>query len=251
MFIADSGDNVVREITPAGLIHRFAGTAARVRGSSRNATPASWTTPDVAVNAQGDAYIADTYNNRVVEVTPRGGHGRRGHRPPATAATAAWRFAALDQPTGVAVDAQGQPVHRRRREQRDPPGRRQDRDHHHRGRRLRRRPGQRRAGRLQRRRRPRHQAQLNDPQGVAVDGAGDLFIADTFNNAIREVTPAGTISTVVERGRRERRRPGGRRREQRRGAHGLAAERPVRGRRSTCPRTPCTSPTPTTARSPQ
>jgi sugar lactone lactonase YvrE len=32
---------------------------------------------------------------------------------------------------------------------------------------------------------------------VAVDGAGDLFIADTFNNAIRQVTPAGTISTVV------------------------------------------------------
>jgi sugar lactone lactonase YvrE len=32
---------------------------------------------------------------------------------------------------------------------------------------------------------------------VAVDGAGDLFVADTFDNAIREVTPAGTISTVV------------------------------------------------------
>ncbi|HTU04540.1 MAG TPA: hypothetical protein VMG13_03215, partial [Trebonia sp.] len=44
---------------------------------------------------------------------------------------------------------------------------------------------------------PATSAQLNDPQGVAVDGAGDLFIADTFNNAIREVTPAGTISTVV------------------------------------------------------
>jgi len=40
-------------------------------------------------------------------------------------------------------------------------------------------------------------AQLNDPQGIALDGAGDLFIADTFNNAIREVTPAGVISTVV------------------------------------------------------
>jgi sugar lactone lactonase YvrE len=38
---------------------------------------------------------------------------------------------------------------------------------------------------------------LNDPQGIAIDGAGDLFIADTFNNAIREVTPGGTISTVV------------------------------------------------------
>ena len=44
---------------------------------------------------------------------------------------------------------------------------------------------------------PATSAELNDPQGVAVDGAGDLFIADTFNNAIREVTPAGIISTVV------------------------------------------------------
>jgi DNA-binding beta-propeller fold protein YncE len=44
---------------------------------------------------------------------------------------------------------------------------------------------------------PATSAQLNDPQGVAVDGAGDLFIADTFNNAIREVTTDGTITTVV------------------------------------------------------
>jgi streptogramin lyase len=44
---------------------------------------------------------------------------------------------------------------------------------------------------------PATSARLDDPQGVALDGAGDLFIADTFNNAIREVTPAGTISTVV------------------------------------------------------
>jgi DNA-binding beta-propeller fold protein YncE len=32
---------------------------------------------------------------------------------------------------------------------------------------------------------------------VAVDGAGNLFIADTFNNAIRAVAADGTISTVV------------------------------------------------------
>ena len=44
---------------------------------------------------------------------------------------------------------------------------------------------------------PATAARLHSPQGVALDQAGDLFIADTFNNAIREVTPGGTISTIV------------------------------------------------------
>jgi DNA-binding beta-propeller fold protein YncE len=44
---------------------------------------------------------------------------------------------------------------------------------------------------------PATDAQLNSPQGVAVDRSGDLFIADTFNNALREVTRNGTITTVV------------------------------------------------------
>jgi uncharacterized protein (TIGR03437 family) len=38
-------------------------------------------------------------------------------------------------------------------------------------------------------------AQLSGPQGVAVDSAGNVFIADTLNNKIRKVTPGGTIST--------------------------------------------------------
>jgi len=37
-------------------------------------------------------------------------------------------------------------------------------------------------------------AMLYGPQGVAVDSAGNVFIADTFNAVIRKVTPAGTIS---------------------------------------------------------
>ena len=35
------------------------------------------------------------------------------------------------------------------------------------------------------------------PQGVAEDSAGNLYIADTNNNEIRKVTPAGIISTVA------------------------------------------------------
>jgi trimeric autotransporter adhesin len=47
---------------------------------------------------------------------------------------------------------------------------------------------------------PATRAELDAPYGVAVDGAGDLFIADTANSVIREVTAAGVISTVAGNG---------------------------------------------------
>jgi len=47
---------------------------------------------------------------------------------------------------------------------------------------------------------PALQAALNTPQGLAVDVAGNLFVADTFNNAIREISPDGTITTIAGNG---------------------------------------------------
>jgi uncharacterized protein (TIGR03437 family) len=38
---------------------------------------------------------------------------------------------------------------------------------------------------------------LSSPQGVAVDAAGNIFIADTGNYVIREVTANGTINTIA------------------------------------------------------
>jgi RHS repeat-associated protein len=39
--------------------------------------------------------------------------------------------------------------------------------------------------------------ELSDPQAVAVDGQGDVFIADTGNNRIRELSASGVLTTVV------------------------------------------------------
>jgi YVTN family beta-propeller protein len=43
-------------------------------------------------------------------------------------------------------------------------------------------------------------ADLNSPYGVAVDKSGNLYIADFLNNRVREVSTAGTISTVAGTG---------------------------------------------------
>jgi streptogramin lyase len=37
---------------------------------------------------------------------------------------------------------------------------------------------------------------FSDPRGVAVDAAGDVFVADTDNNAVKEVKPNGSIITI-------------------------------------------------------
>ncbi len=43
-------------------------------------------------------------------------------------------------------------------------------------------------------------AQLDQPRDVAVDAAGNLYIADTENNRIRRVDASGTITTIAGTG---------------------------------------------------
>ena len=47
---------------------------------------------------------------------------------------------------------------------------------------------------------PAAYAQLNSPQGLAVDGAGNLFIADAGNSRVRKVSTSGIIVTVAGNG---------------------------------------------------
>jgi hypothetical protein len=200
VFIADTQDNVVREITPNGTIQLVAGNGQPgYSGDGGPATRAELDSPEaVAVNAAGDLFIADTYNNAIREVTPNGiihtfaGHGVAGYAGDGGPAA----FALLTQPSGVAVDSAGNVYIADS------------------GNNVIRRVGTNGVittvagnfaadqandglGGFSGDGGPATSAQLHDPQGVAVDAAGDLFIADTYNNAIREVSPAGIISTVV------------------------------------------------------
>ncbi|MBZ5737953.1 putative Ig domain-containing protein [Nocardioides mangrovi] len=206
VYIADSGDNVIRRVTTDGVIHRFAGTGV-AGGAGAAVTEAStplsvnlWHPNGVAVDSAGNVLIADTYDNRVLEVTAGGaitvvaGTGRAGYTGDGTAGPTA----RLSQPTGVAVDHQDNVYIA---DASNNVVRRVDAASGV----ITTVAGDFAAGQTQNEclggysgdGGPATSAQLNTPQAIALDRAGDLFIADTFNHAIRQVSADGTISTLV------------------------------------------------------
>ena len=51
-------------------------------------------------------------------------------------------------------------------------------------------------------------ARFNQPHGIAVDGIGNLYVADTQNNSIRKITAAGEVTTLIGRPERSGIAPG-------------------------------------------
>jgi DNA-binding CsgD family transcriptional regulator/sugar lactone lactonase YvrE len=108
LFIADTGDNRVRKLDPAGLISTFAGEG--TLGWSGDGGPAGMaelSAPEgIALDSQGNLFIADTANGRIRKVTAgvittfagNGTSGFSGDGGPATKAE-------FIVPLGLAVDS--------------------------------------------------------------------------------------------------------------------------------------------------
>ena len=197
LYIADRGNDQVRRVDPTGTITTVAGTGERgFGGDGGPAVEARLNNPEgVAVDGSGSLYIADSGNRRVRRVDTsgtlstvagNGGRGFGGEGGPAVRAS-------LNHPAGVAVDGSGNlyiaesgenMIHRV-----DGTGT------------ITTIAGTGESG-FSGDGGPAAMAGLDFPQRVAVDGAGNLYIADTYNHRIRRVDASGTITTVAGTGER-------------------------------------------------
>ena len=122
VFVADAGNNVIREITPGGVVSTLAGVAPTVaqdipgfvNGAGANAR---FALPlDVAVdNNTGDVYVADFDNNAIREITPGGVVTTLAGAPNRLPGDGPVASAGFSAPDGVAVDNSGLLVYVSRR----------------------------------------------------------------------------------------------------------------------------------------
>jgi sugar lactone lactonase YvrE len=189
VYIADSNNHRIRRVGSDGIITTFAG-GGRSLGDGGPATQASLSPSGVAMDTNGNLYIADTDNHRIRRVGPDGiiitfaGTGTPGFSGDGGPAAQA----SLNRPSGVAVDAKGNvyiadPGNNRIR--------RVDSD------------GiiTTFAGGSAGDGRPAAQASLFVPISVAVDANGAVYIADEGDHRIRRVGPDGIITTLAGDGK--------------------------------------------------
>jgi len=195
LYIADTANSLVRKVAVNGNISTVAGNGTPAyRGDGGPAAKASLNQPEsVAVDPAGNLYIADTLNSVIRKVNAAGiittfaGNGRYAYAGDGGRATKA----ALNQPSGVAVDSGGNlyiadtlnSVVRKVNAGGDIATVAGDGTSAYSG----------DGG-------PATRAALNQPAGVAVDPWGNLYIADTLNSVVRKVNASGAITTVAGNG---------------------------------------------------
>jgi sugar lactone lactonase YvrE len=109
VYVADSENNTIRKITPAGLVTTFAGSPGNSGTNDGPCTNALFYVPvGVAVDRLGNLYVADEFNYTIRKVTSNGVVTTIGGTPGVIGgADGIGAAAAFAGPTGVAVDGSG------------------------------------------------------------------------------------------------------------------------------------------------
>jgi hypothetical protein len=133
VYVADTDNDAIRMITPAGLVSTFAGIPGLPGSANGAAASAQFNHPrGITFDKLGNMYIADTGNDTIREIS--GGQVSTFAGTPAVSGT-------MDGASGVAL--------------------------------------------------------FDQPEGVVADGTNGLYVADTHNQTIRRILPNGTVSTFA------------------------------------------------------
>lgn len=185
LYLADTANDVIRKISPSGVINTIAGVgSAGYSGDNGVATNAQLNNPlDVAVDAAANVYIADSNNNAIRQIDVNNGYISTYIGTGATSNT-------LSHPVAVTVDSAGNLYI-------------SDAGNH--------RIAKYAAGVVTTYAGngvdgysgdggPATAAEISNPQQLVFDAAGNLYFADSTNGRIRMVTPAGIITTIAGNG---------------------------------------------------
>ena len=135
VYVGDTRNQTIRKVTASGVVTTQAGAAGLIGGADGNAAAARFNTPSgLALDATGHIFIADNQNHTIRALT--------------TATGNVTTFAGSATSSG---DSDG----------------------------------------------PGSSARFKSPQSVAVDGSGNVYVADSDNYTIRKITPAGVVTTFA------------------------------------------------------
>lgn len=183
MYVSDVSNHRIRKITPAGDVTTFAGSSAGFVDATGIA--ARFFNPtDLTIDAAGNLYVADKTNNKIRKVTPAGVVTTfAGSTSGSTDANGT--SAKFSQPQGITIDASGNlyvaDASNNRIRKITPAGDVTT-------------VAGSTAGFADG---VGVAAQFDNPQRLIVDASGNLLVADTDNNRIRKITPAGQVTTLA------------------------------------------------------
>jgi sugar lactone lactonase YvrE len=188
VYVADTANNTIRKITPNGVVSTLAGFAGQPGSKDGVGANARFRNPwSVAVDDAGNVFVADMSNDAIRKITPArvvstlaGQPGKSGmlngvgpaaqfNNPFAIAVDNADNVYVSDSannairkiaPGGVVSTLAGAPGYVGSTD-----------------------------GNL-------NDARFWNPQGLAVDGRGNIYVADTGNNTVRKITPTGVVTTL-------------------------------------------------------